>query len=384
MPYRKPFALLSFFATVILLLAACSLRSPPFTITAMNDTAKPYHHASNGRFRNPPGSPKRENYVGDLLKMIFTEMPFLGKPEVPVDHVATSEEMSAQLDTAGNPSVTWLGHAAFIVRTGGKVILTDPFLSKVAGPYGFGPSRFVDAAIPAGKLPRADVMIISHNHYDHLDSRALHDYPYKDSIQVIVPLGVGKLFKKLGYQHIVEHDWWDEWSADGLKITTLPAVHFSGRGLFDRNKTLWASFSIDSGSEKVWFGGDTGIGEVFREIGERAGPFDLALVPIGAYTPRSVMKAVHVNPEEAVEIVRMIGAEIAIGMHWGTIQLTPEEPFEAPDRFRQAAIDQGLGEDAAWILKIGESRSFNSDAFDPEQENEQAAEASNIKHAASG
>ena len=144
----------------------------------------------------------------------------------------------------------------------------------------------------------------------------------------------------------------------GLSIKTLPAVHFSGRGLFDRKKALWASFAIETSDSKIWFSGDTAWGEVFREVGKKAGPFDYAIVGIGAYEPPAIMVEVHATPEEGIAISKAVGAKKAIGMHWGTIMLTPEDPFEAPERFRQAAIDQGFGEENAVILKIGETRSL--------------------------
>lgn len=238
-------------------------------------------------------------------------------------------------------------------------MITDPFLGDIAGRPPMGPKRFVPPALRAEDLPEADVMVVSHSHYDHLDEATVSAYPHKATTQVIVPLGLGPFFTtERGYEKVLEQDWWQTWSHDGLAITTLPAVHSSGRGLFDQNETLWASFAIAAGGERVWFSGDTALGPVFTEIGERYGPFDLALVAIGAYTPRDFMKAVHANPEEAVEIVRAVRARKAIGMHWGTVMLTPEDPFEAPVRFRQAAIDQGYGAENAWILKIGESRAF--------------------------
>ena len=264
-------------------------------------------------------------------------------------------EAIGQMAFASNPSVTWLGHASFIVRIGGKKILTDPFIGKTAGPMGIGPKRFVAAPLTAEELPEVDVIVVSHDHYDHLDAHAIRKYRFKQSTQVIVPLGLGKFFAKRGYPNIVEHDWWDSWMDDGLTITTLPAVHFSGRGLFDRNKTLWASFAFKAEGESIWFSGDTAAGEVFKEIGMREGPFDLALVAIGAYEPRSMMRSIHASPEEAVQISRDVGAKQAIGMHWGTIRLTPEDTFEPPARFRQAAREQGYGEENAITLKIGET-----------------------------
>jgi len=324
----------------------------------MTKDGAPQHHLADGGFRNPPGSPPREATFGDMMSFLFNQMFFVNPPRVPDSHVLVEDEVAVQLASAGNPSVTWLGHAAFIVRIGGKVVLTDPYLGVNAGPWTFGPKRFVPPALPVEELPKADVLLVSHNHYDHLDAATIEAYPYKAETQVIVPLGVGSFFTERGYERVVEQDWWNVWESGGLEITTLPAVHFSGRGLGDRNKTLWASFAIAGGGEKVWFSGDTTRGEIFEEVGRRAGPFDLALVGIGAYEPRVIMKSSHATPEEAIEILRAVRARKAVGMHWGTVMLTPEDPFEAPSRFRQAAIDQGYGAENAWILKIGETRSF--------------------------
>ncbi|MBS0481074.1 MAG: MBL fold metallo-hydrolase [Proteobacteria bacterium] len=254
--------------------------------------------------------------------------------------------------------IAWLGHACFALRLGGKLILTDPYLGKAAGPAGFGPRRFLPPAVAAQDLPRLDLIVLSHNHYDHLDIAALKTYRWRDSTPVVCPLGVGAVLSRLGFASIVELDWWQDWSLGDLAVTALPAVHFSGRGLFDRNRTLWASFRLAAHGKSVWFGGDTASGAVFREIGERAGPFDLALVGIGAYEPQIIMKASHATPEEAIGIARAIGAAKAIGMHWGSIMLTPENPFEAPERFRRAALEQQYGENNAWILKVGEVRAF--------------------------
>ena len=320
----------------------------------------PFHHAPGGGFRNLPGSPKRAVSLGEMTSFLLKQMTSVSAPPVPPDHVLSKAETMSQMAAARNPSVTWLGHAAFIIRVGGKTVLTDPFLGDTAGPSGFGPKRFVPSALTVEELPRADVMVVSHNHYDHLDADAISSYGHKESTQVIVPLGLGPFFEKRGYPEVVEQDWWQTWEEGELAITTLPAVHFSGRGFFDRNETLWASFSIASKNERTWFSGDTARGEIFSEIGERYGPFDLALIAVGAYEPRNIMEAVHASPEEAVEIARTIRARKTIGMHWGTIMLTPENPFEAPDRFRQAAIDQGYGAENAWIMRIGETRSIRS------------------------
>ena len=315
----------------------------------------PYHHDPAGGFRNLPGSPKRAASNGEMSQFIKEELLSSSTVVAPDSHVLPRSEAVQQMMAASNPSVTWLGHASFIVRIASKTILTDPFIGKTAGPFGIGPKRFVDSPLTADALPEVDVIVVSHDHYDHLDAHAINNYRYKTSTQVVVPLGLGRFFEKRGYPKVVEQDWWDSWEDDGLTITALPAVHFSGRGLFDRNKTLWASFAFKSESESIWFSGDTAAGEVFQEIGNREGPFDLALVAIGAYEPRSIMRSIHASPEEAIQIARVIGAKQAIGMHWGTIRLTPEDAFEPPVRFKRAAQDQGYGVDNANILRIGET-----------------------------
>lgn len=314
-----------------------------------------YHHDPSGGFRNLPGGPSRTASNGEMSQFLKEELLSSRTVTVPDNHVLPVEVAKQGMAQASNPSVTWLGHASFIVRIASKTILTDPFVGKRAGPFGLGPKRFVDSPLSAEELPQVDVIVVSHDHYDHLDAHAINNYRYKTTTQVVVPIGLGRFFEKRGYPNVVEHDWWDSWTNDGLTITTLPAVHFSGRGLFDRNKTLWASFSFKSDSESIWFSGDTATGEVFREIGEREGPFDLALVAIGAYEPRSIMRSIHASPEEAIEIARDVGAVQAIGMHWGTIRLTPEDVFQPPVRFKQAAHQQGYGADKAHTLKIGET-----------------------------
>ena len=315
--------------------------------------AIPYHHNPSGGFRNLPSSPKRTTANGEMSQFIREELLSTREVEVPDSHVMPKEEAVQSMAMAANPSVNWLGHASFIVRIANKTILTDPFIGKAAGPFGIGPRRFVASPLTVDELPRVDVIAVSHDHYDHLDAHAIKNYPFKESTQVVVPLGLGRFFARRGYPNVLEQDWWDSWSDDGLTITTLPAVHFSGRGLFDRNKTLWASFAFRSETESIWFSGDTAIGEVFREIGEREGPFDLALVAIGAYEPRSIMRSIHASPEEAVQIAVDIRAKQALGMHWGTIRLTSEDAFEPPLRFKRAARRQGYGENNANTLRIG-------------------------------
>ena len=291
----------------------------------------------------------------DFLRFLLLDMRRAKLPPLPPGLVAPTPPDLAAL---GENQIAWLGHACFALRMAGKLVLTDPYLSRTAGPYGLGPKRFLDAAVQAEALPKLDLIAISHNHYDHLDTRALGAYRYRSETPVVCPLGLAPLLKRQGFGDVIELDWWQDWQLGELTVSCLPTVHFSGRGLGDRNKTLWASFAFASSTRKLWFGGDSAPGAVFREICARAGPFDLALVGIGAYTPRAIMQASHATPEEAIGIAREIGAKAAVGMHWGSIMLTPEDPFEAPDRFRRAALEQQYGEDNAWVMQVGEVRGF--------------------------
>lgn len=323
--------------------------------------AQPLHHRADGGFRNPPGSPLRSHSGWDMAKFLLGRL-FSSDSNYPApqNHALAPTAVRDQLAAAGTPSVTWLGHAAFLIRGGGKTLLTDPHLGRTAGPAGFGPKRLLPPALGVEQLPALDMVLISHNHYDHLDADTLAKLPGRDTLAVIVPLRLGEFFRQRGFANVIELDWHQSYEQGGLKITALPAVHFSGRGLNDRNMSLWVSYLIESADGRVWFSGDTAYGEVFAELGERYGPLDLAIVGIGAYEPRVIMKASHATPEEAVRIARDLKAKRALGMHWGTIRLTPEDPYEAAGRFKAAARAQGYGADNAWIMKIGETRNFES------------------------
>ena len=320
---------------------------------------RPWHHVAGG-FRNPPGSPVRGGDFGDWTTFFLRQFGRAREAVVPDGHVLPPDAVLDGLRRhAGSDSVTWLGHASFLIRLDGRTILTDPFLSDHASPLPpFGPERFAPPGLTPIRLPPIDILLLSHNHYDHLDLPTIEALPARERIQVLVPLRLGHYFTTRGFGHVRELDWHDEVEAAGIKVTGLPAIHFSKRTPFDRNETLWAGYAVQSTRKRIHFAGDTGYGPIFPELGRGSRPFDLSLVPIGAYEPRLLMQAVHVNPEEAVRLAREMHARRVVGMHWGTIQLTDEPPFEPPERFRKAAHDAGYADDDVWVMRIGETRAI--------------------------
>lgn len=332
--------------------AGSSPSSPP---------GRPSHHLADGTFRNPPGSPERGGGFGEWAGFFYRRLvrpP--APPPVPPGHVQDAASARAGLAAAaGGDSVTWLGHAAFLLRLGGRTILTDPFLSERASPFRrFGPRRYAGPALPPEALPPADLLLISHNHYDHLDLPALERLPGAARAAVVTPLRASRYLGPGLQARAVELDWGQRAEVAGVAVTAVPAIHFSRRGPFDRNASLWCGYLIEAGGRRVLFAGDTAYGPVFREVARGLPAPELALVPIGAYEPRLLMRGSHCTPEEAVMIGRDWGAERLCAMHWGTVQLTEEPPFEPPGRFRAAARAAGYLDDAAWTLAIGETRAL--------------------------
>jgi N-acyl-phosphatidylethanolamine-hydrolysing phospholipase D len=322
---------------------------------------KPWHHTPTG-FRNPPGSPHMKPDAGTYWRFIGRMLRQSRKPQVlPAGHALSAEEALAGWQAAGDgPALMWLGHAAFLLRLGGRTILLDPFLGPEAGPVrGMSPKRFVAPGLAPEQLPPIDVVAISHNHYDHLCTDTLVRLQHRGRITMVVPLKLGSFFQPYGFSRVVELDWHEHHAQDDLRITALPAIHWSKRTAFDANRTLWAGFALEAEGLKLCFTGDTAYHpEVFREIGERHGPFDHALVPIGAYEPRAIMAGHHANPEEGVALGRDMGARRLVAMHWGTVMLTDEPPFEPPGRFRAAAEAAGYAPEDAWVMRIGETRAL--------------------------
>jgi N-acyl-phosphatidylethanolamine-hydrolysing phospholipase D len=323
------------------------------------DAAK-YHHTPKG-FRNPPGSPQGHNFSVELAREaahFMGEMRHLVNDPYPFanDHVLSETEALNTYRQLEQPyKLTWLGHASFLITFNGRRVLTDPFLSEYASPLPLKTTRrIIPSAIAPQRLPPLDLIVISHNHYDHLDTTSLRALSTAHPrATVVVPLGLQPLITQCGFERIIELDWYEQTGLAGLCVQSLPAVHTSKRGLRDTNRSLWCGFKLTQGDKSVYFAGDTAYGEVFKAIGDKAGPFDLGLIPIGAYQPRKLMRPVHCTPEEAIQIGQDIGARHLVGMHWGTIRLTTEPMLEPMERFMGDASTL-----SRQVMRIGDTIAF--------------------------
>ena len=255
-----------------------------------------------------------------------------------------------------SPGVTWIGHATFLVRMDEATFVTDPMFSERASPLSFaGPPRLVPPGVPMEALPKVDFALVSHDHYDHADLPSLRALVAAGT-RIVVPLGMADVARAAGAE-ATEMDWWEDIEIAGVRVHCVPAQHFSGRGLTDRNRRLWAGWVVEGKARRFYHAGDTGYFGGFAEIGARLGPIDLAAIPVGAYLPSAMMRPVHLDPEEAVQAALDLGCARALAMHFGTFDLTDEPLDEPPARFLAEAARRGLG-DRAWVLRIGETRTW--------------------------
>jgi len=234
--------------------------------------------------------------------------------------------------------VTFIGHSTFLIQTPAGNLLTDPMFSDRAGPFGLlGPRRVRQPAVRFEELPPIGTVLLSHNHYDHCDLPTLRKLARRFDPVVVTPLGNARLVRSAGIRRIEELDWWEQATIGALSTTLTPAQHFSARTPFDRNRALWAGFVVRLDDRRIYYAGDTAYAGFFRDVRQRLGPIDLALLPIGAYEPRWFMHVVHMNPAEAVQAHIDLGAPETIGMHFGTFQLTAEG-IDDPIRDLQEAL----------------------------------------------
>jgi N-acyl-phosphatidylethanolamine-hydrolysing phospholipase D len=335
---EMPTNLPSLFAAVLaaFLLSACAGGD------RRNPENRPAHHTEDG-FRNPHLTESKRGLFRFFRMKYFGEEKFADDP-AEVDRIPVAKPDLERIHRpADSLRITWIGHATALVQFPGLTVLTDPVFSERASPVSFaGPKRVLPPALSLDQLPPVDIVLISHSHYDHLDTPTVK--ALGDTVLWIVPLGLKSWFEGKGVSpgRVREFDWWDSAKIEGARVTAAPMQHWSARGFGDRNETLWASWVVESGGYSFWFCGDTGYNPVqFKEIGERFGGFDLAMIPIGAYDPRWFMKDAHVNPEEAVKIHAEVRSNFTLAHHWGNFRLTAEPLDEPPRRLAEAMAAAG-------------------------------------------
>jgi len=279
----------------------------------------------------------------------------LPQSKVPVPMLVRDRLSSARQDAV---RVTWAGHASTILQMGGKTILFDPVWSdSLPG----GIRRITPPGVAWSGLPKVDAVLVSHNHYDHLDMPTLRRLP--SDTPIFVPHGVGAWMRGKGFRNVTELDWHQAADLEDLKITLVPAHHWSRRGWRDANKTLWGGWVVqDARGRKAYFAGDSGYGHFFREIGARHLGIDIAMLPIGAYAPKRYNGGAHMDPEQAVRAFQDLGARHMVPMHWGTFRLSPEPVAEPMEWLQAAWAASGLDRGRLWDLAIGDSRALDEPA----------------------
>jgi N-acyl-phosphatidylethanolamine-hydrolysing phospholipase D len=315
---------------------------------------------AEGRFSNPVGA-LAHGTLGVRLPFFMRRIAgaFSDRPGIPA-RVANDGVFLRENAKHSKPTVTWVGHATMLVQMDHVTFLTDPTWSDTASPVSFvGPRRFVPPGVALEDLPPIDFVVISHNHYDHMDLTTLAALAARrPETRFFVGLENGALLRENGVENVVELDWGESREYAGVRVHCLPAQHWSKRGIGDDQKMLWASWAVTGAERRFYFAGDTGYFDGFARIAKALGPFDLAALPIGAYEPVAMMKYSHMNPEEAIQAAVDLRARRAVAMHYGTFDLSDEPLDDPPRRFRAAAGQGELGAEAAWLLQIGETREF--------------------------
>ncbi len=339
---------------LIMLCLSCAIAGGLFA-----ESQQPSHHTADGFRNNYPHDAKQSFWRWQL------ERSRNGAPEPPpggwnIPHMRA--DVAALRANGHEPTVTWIGHASFLLQLGGRNILTDPQFSERASPVQFaGPKRAVALPLEIEELPRIDLVLVSHNHSDHLDLDSVKRLAARDDggPLFLVPLGLKAWFAEQGITRVEELDWWQSRTEEGVRVTLVPVQHWSKRTLWDTNQTLWGGWVMEAGGLKVIHTGDLGYSKDARDIGERLGPFDLALIPIGAYAPRWFMKTMHVDPAEAVQVRADLKASRAVGMHWGTFEHLTDEPLdEPPQELARQRASAGLEPEDFDVMRIGETRTI--------------------------
>jgi len=309
-------------------------------------------HFDGRRFRNE--TPTAHAGFGDFVKWMRTRQPgpwrkWEGVPPAPSPPRRVGR---------GEMRVTFVNHATVLVQMDGVNILTDPIWSERCSPVSFaGPRRVHPPGLRFEQLPPIDVVLVSHNHYDHLDLPTLERLAAGHRPRIFVPVGNRVILDRAKIENVEELDWWQSIEVrDGIRVAAVPTQHFSGRGLFDRDRALWAGFVVTGPAGAMYFAGDTGFGPHFGQIRARYGPPRLALLPIGAYRPEWFMSRVHMSPEEALRAHQILGAEASVAIHFGTFRLADDGQDEPADRIAKALRSGEQPPRKFWVLGFGEGR----------------------------
>ena len=306
-------------------------------------------------FKNLDPAYKRASYSERLHSLIVGGTWLV--PESRVTPLASvAPDLRALRRNSHDATVTWIGHSTLLVQLDGVNFLTDPTWAQRSGPFGglVGVRRFTPPPMRLEDLPRIDFVLISHDHYDHLDEPTVRHLAEIFHPTFVVPLGVKAWLADRGITSAIELSWGQSVTLKGVTIVCLPAQHGSGRTMVDQGRRLWASWAV-LGTQRFYFAGDTGYYSHFTEIGEKLGPFDLAALPIGSYTPREIARPVHISPEEALQAWTDLRAARFIGIHWGTFMLAREPSDEPPRRIAAEVSRRGLDPAAVWIPTPGDT-----------------------------
>lgn len=305
----------------------------------------------------PPNTgSQREGKGTEWKDWLFASMrdEYARPDELPANHAVPRQQALAALHSLmkSRDGLLWIGHATFLIRIGGLTVLTDPVFSERVSPVpGIGPKRYKPPGVEISDIASLDLIVISHNHYDHLDATSLSELGNRfPNATVLMPDGSESFATQAGFQKVRGARAGSQFRVGDVRIMAAPAYHISSRIGLDAHMTPCLSWSIRHiGGNSIYFGGDTAYGPIFKRVRQALGPHRVALVPIGAYEPPAEVAHVHATPEQAVQIARDLGARVAVGMHWGTFALSSEPPMEPAQRFRRA------GGSFARVLRIGET-----------------------------
>jgi len=329
------------------------------------------HHTPEGFRNNYVGTVTKS--LGDLVRWQFDRIRRGLPPPATIPTPVQAPDLdfvksNAKAGQKMTPAVTWIGHATALVQASGVNVLTDPIFSLRASPLQFlGPARAQPPGIDLADLPHIDVVLISHNHYDHLDRRSILALQGQagGAPLFLAPIGIKAWLERLGVEHAVELDWWEKRVHAGVEFHFTPAQHWSGRGFHDRNRTLWGAWSAIGKDFHWFFSGDTGYSQDFsdtrrhfadRQTETQGGGFDVALIAVGACLPRWFMQMQHVDLDEAVQVHLDLGAKCSVGVHWGTFALA-DDPLDQPlHELARARTLKGVPEESFFLLAIGGTR----------------------------